>query len=73
MMAIRAAAAIRESHPHIGVIVLSQYVSPAYAVALLASTFFFFILSITRTTAANTFILMATVPFFVGYWHRDTN
>lgn len=33
---------------------------------LLASTFFFFILSITRTTAANTFILMATVPFFVA-------
>ena len=33
---IRAAAALRESHPHIGVIVLSQYVSPAYAVALLA-------------------------------------
>jgi drug/metabolite transporter (DMT)-like permease len=34
--------------------------------ALLASTFFFFILSITRTTAANTFVLMATVPFFVA-------
>ncbi len=33
---IRAAAALRVSHPHIGVIVLSQYVSPAYAVALLA-------------------------------------
>ncbi len=34
--------------------------------ALLASTFFFFILSITRTTAANTFVLMSTVPFFVA-------
>ncbi len=33
---IRAASAIRASHPDIGVIVLSQYVSPAYAVALLA-------------------------------------
>lgn len=33
---IRAAAALRDSHPHIGVIVLSQYVSPAYALALLA-------------------------------------
>lgn len=33
---------------------------------LLGSTFFFFILSITRTTAANTFVLMATVPFFVA-------
>ena len=34
--------------------------------ALLAATFFFFILSITRTTAANTFILMSTGPFFVA-------
>ncbi len=33
---IRAASAIRTSHPEIGVIVLSQYVSPAYAVALLS-------------------------------------
>ena len=33
---IRAAAALRSSHPDIGVIVLSQYVSPAYAMALLA-------------------------------------
>ena len=33
---IRAAAAIRASNPHTGVIVLSQYVSPAYALALLA-------------------------------------
>jgi DNA-binding NarL/FixJ family response regulator len=33
---IRAAAALRSSHPQIGVIVLSQYVSPAYALALLA-------------------------------------
>jgi len=33
---IRAAAALRTSHPAIGVIVLSQYVSPAYAVALLS-------------------------------------
>jgi drug/metabolite transporter (DMT)-like permease len=38
--------------------------------ALLASTFFFFILSITRTTAANTFVLMATVPFFVAVFAR---
>lgn len=34
--------------------------------ALLGATFFFFILSITRTTAANTFVLMSTVPFFVA-------
>ena len=33
---IRAAAALRTSHPETGVIVLSQYVSPNYAVALLA-------------------------------------
>ena len=33
---IRAAAALRSSHPHIGVIVLSQYVSPAYAMSLLS-------------------------------------
>jgi DNA-binding NarL/FixJ family response regulator len=33
---IRAAAALRSSHPQIGVIVLSQYVSPAYALALLS-------------------------------------
>ena len=32
---IRAAAALRSSHPDIGVIVLSQYVSPAYAMSLL--------------------------------------
>ncbi len=34
--------------------------------ALLASTFFFFILSLTRNTAANTFVLMSTGPFFVA-------
>ena len=33
---IRAAAALRSSHPDTGVIVLSQYVSPAYAMSLLA-------------------------------------
>ncbi len=33
---IRAAAALRTSHPDIGVIVLSQFVSPAYALALLS-------------------------------------
>ena len=32
---IRAAAELRESHPAIGVVVLSQYVSPQYALALL--------------------------------------
>jgi drug/metabolite transporter (DMT)-like permease len=34
--------------------------------ALLASQFFFFILSLTRNTAANTFVLMSTGPFFVA-------
>lgn len=34
--------------------------------ALLACTFFFFILSLTRNTAANTFVLMSTGPFFVA-------
>lgn len=34
--------------------------------ALLAITFFFFILSLTRNTAANTFVLMSTGPFFVA-------
>jgi DNA-binding NarL/FixJ family response regulator len=32
---IRAAARIRESHPDIGVVVLSQYATPSYALALL--------------------------------------
>jgi DNA-binding NarL/FixJ family response regulator len=32
---IRAALAIRDSHPEIGVVVLSQYVDPAYALSLL--------------------------------------
>jgi len=34
--------------------------------ALLASQFFFFILSLTRNTAANTFVLMSTGPLFVA-------
>ena len=34
--------------------------------ALLGSTFFFFILSVMRTTAANTFVLMSTGPFFAA-------
>jgi drug/metabolite transporter (DMT)-like permease len=34
--------------------------------ALLASTFFFFILSLMRNTAANTFVLMSTGPFFAA-------
>lgn len=34
---IQAAARLRETHPQIGVVVLSQYAEPAYAVALLAS------------------------------------
>ena len=33
---------------------------------LLAATFFFFILSLVRNTAANTFVLMSTGPFFVA-------
>jgi len=38
--------------------------------ALLACTFFFFILSLTRNTAANTFVLMSTGPFFVALLGR---
>jgi DNA-binding NarL/FixJ family response regulator len=34
---IQAAAALRESHPHVGVVVLSQYSHPGYALALLKS------------------------------------
>jgi len=34
---IRAAAALRESHPTVGVVVLSQYAEPTYAVALLGA------------------------------------
>jgi len=34
--------------------------------ALLAATFFFFILSLMRNTAANTFVLMSTRPFFAA-------
>ena len=32
---IRAAARLRETHPHVGVVVLSQYAEPRYALALL--------------------------------------
>jgi DNA-binding NarL/FixJ family response regulator len=32
---IRIAAQLRETHPHVGVVVLSQYAEPAYALALL--------------------------------------
>lgn len=46
--------------------VVSMGGAGALSGVLLASTFFFFILSITRTTAANTFVLMSTVPFFVA-------
>lgn len=34
---VRAANVLRESHPEVGVVVLSQYVEPAYALALLES------------------------------------
>jgi DNA-binding NarL/FixJ family response regulator len=34
---IQAAARLRETHPHIGVVVLSQYADPEYAMALLQS------------------------------------
>jgi DNA-binding NarL/FixJ family response regulator len=34
---IQAAVALRESHPHVGVVVLSQYSHPGYALALLDS------------------------------------
>jgi DNA-binding NarL/FixJ family response regulator len=34
---IRAAARLRDSHPHVGVVVLSQYADPSYALALLES------------------------------------
>jgi DNA-binding NarL/FixJ family response regulator len=34
---IQAAAALRQSHPHVGVVVLSQYSQPGYALALLDS------------------------------------
>ena len=34
---IRAAARLRDSHPHVGVVVLSQYAHPGYALALLES------------------------------------
>ena len=36
--------------------------------ALLAATFFLFILSLTRNTAANTFVLMSTGPFFAAFF-----
>ena len=36
--------------------------------ALLAATFFFFILSMMRNTAANTFVLMSTGPFFAAFF-----
>ena len=38
--------------------------------ALLASTFFFFILSVTRNTVANTLVLMSVGPFFVALFGR---
>lgn len=39
--------------------------------ALLACTFFFFILSLRRNTAANTLVLMSTGPFFVAVQNGD--
>jgi drug/metabolite transporter (DMT)-like permease len=36
----------------------------------LASTFFFFILSVTRNTVANTLVLMSTGPFFVAFFGK---
>ena len=42
----------------------------ALAGALLASTFFFFILSVTRNTVANTLVLMSVGPFFVAFFGR---
>jgi drug/metabolite transporter (DMT)-like permease len=36
----------------------------------LASTFFFFILSVTHNTVANTLVLMSTLPFFVALFGR---
>ena len=38
--------------------------------AFLASTFFFFILSLTHNTVANTLVLMSTLPFFVALFGR---
>ena len=38
--------------------------------ALLGSTFFFFILSVTRNTVANTLVLMSMGPFFVALFGR---
>jgi len=38
--------------------------------AFLASTFFFFILSVTHNTVANTLVLMSTLPFFVAFFGR---
>src|SRR5262252_958913 len=35
---LRAAQSIREKHPGVGVVVLSQYVEPAYAMELLADS-----------------------------------
>jgi drug/metabolite transporter (DMT)-like permease len=37
---------------------------------LLASTFFFFILSVTRTTVADTLVLMSTTPFVAAVFGR---
>jgi drug/metabolite transporter (DMT)-like permease len=42
----------------------------AIAGALLASTFFFFILSVTRNTVANTLVLMSVGPFFIALFGR---
>ncbi|MBM4334235.1 MAG: DMT family transporter [Deltaproteobacteria bacterium] len=42
----------------------------ALAGALLAATFFFFILSVTRNTVANTLVLMSIGPFFVAVFGR---
>ena len=38
--------------------------------AFMACTFFLYILSITRTTAANTFVLMSVAPFFMALLGR---
>ncbi len=53
-----------------GVRIVEVGLQGVLAGGLLASTFFFFILSVTRNTVANTFVLMSIGPFFVAVFGR---
>jgi drug/metabolite transporter (DMT)-like permease len=55
---------------HVGTRIVAVGLQGVLAGGLLASTFFFFILSVTRNTVANTLVLMSIGPFLVAVFGR---